>query len=90
MGVLKSNGVVVGIILLLGPLVPYRLAQSRDAETMLPIGASAHAAQVFQEDTGVKSWRSAFQIPRVLQVSRQPSSRTEALFTCGSPHPVRT
>ena len=31
MGVLKSNAALVGVILLLGPLVPYRLAQSRDA-----------------------------------------------------------
>jgi uncharacterized membrane protein YkoI len=54
MGVLKLNVVLVGIILLLGPLVPYRLAQSRDAETMVPIGALAHAADVFQEDTGGK------------------------------------
>ena len=53
MGVLKSNAALVGVILLLGPLVPYRLAQSRDAETV-PIGALAHAADVFQEDTGGK------------------------------------
>jgi hypothetical protein len=54
MGVLKSNAALVGIILLLGPLVPYRPAQSRDAETVVPIGALAHAADVFQEDTGGK------------------------------------
>jgi uncharacterized membrane protein YkoI len=53
MGVLKSNAALVGVILLLGPLVPYRLAQSRDAQTV-PIGALAHAAGVFQEDTGGK------------------------------------
>ena len=54
MGVLKLNVVLVGIILLLGPPVPYRLAQSRAAETVVPIGALAHAADVFQEDTGGK------------------------------------
>src|ERR1700733_16167782 len=54
MGVLKSNAVLVGVILLLDLLVPYRLAQSRDAETVVPIGALAHAADVFQEDTGGK------------------------------------
>ena len=54
MGVRKSNAALVGVILLLGPLVPYRLAQSRDAETVVPIGALAHAAEVFQEDTGGK------------------------------------
>ena len=30
MAVLKLNAALVGVILLLGPLVPYRLAQSRD------------------------------------------------------------
>lgn len=54
MGVLKSNAVLVGIILLLGSLVPHRLAQSRVAETVVPIGALAHAADAFQEDTGGK------------------------------------
>jgi hypothetical protein len=54
MGVLKSNAVLVGVILLLDLLVPYRLAQSRDAEAVVPIGALAHAADVFQENTGGK------------------------------------
>jgi uncharacterized membrane protein YkoI len=54
MGVLKSNAVPFAIILLLGPLVLDRLAQSRVAETVVPIGTLAHAAEVFQEDTGGK------------------------------------
>src|ERR1700722_19022741 len=54
MRVLKSNAALVGVILLLVPLLPYRLAQSRDAETVVPIGALAHAADVFQEETGGK------------------------------------
>jgi uncharacterized membrane protein YkoI len=54
MGVLKSNAALVGLILLLGALVPYRLAQSRDPGTVVPIGALAHAADAFQEETGGK------------------------------------
>jgi len=54
MGVLKSNAVPVGIVLLLGPLVLYGLAQSHVAGMVVPIGALAHAAEVFQEDTGGK------------------------------------
>ena len=54
MGVLKSNAALVGVILLLGALVPYRLAQSRDPGTVVPIGALAHAADAFQEETGGK------------------------------------
>jgi hypothetical protein len=52
MGVLKSNAVLVGVILLLNLLVPYRLAQSRDAEAVVPIGALAHAADVFSRGHG--------------------------------------
>jgi hypothetical protein len=90
MGVLKSNAALVGVILLLDPLVPYRLAQSRDAETVVPVGALAHAAYVFKRTRAVKSWRSTLQIPPVLRVLRRPSSRTEAFSTCGSPHLPRT
>jgi len=51
---IKLVAALVGVIALMGALVPSPLARAADTEPIVPMGALAHAARAFEQDINGK------------------------------------